>query len=180
MVEKVEFLPKSGERLSDPNYSTQIVPTQPAIKQIRAKGEMIMLSGEYAHSIDPKGRVNFPAKLREELGIQFVVTRGLDNCLFVYSLDEWKVLSDTISALPISKARDFQRFFFSGAVQVEPDKQGRILLPTPLREHAKLTKDAVIIGAMNRAEIWDKERWDDTCGNMDSDKIALAMDEAGV
>lgn len=138
-----------------------------------------MLIGEYSHNIDAKGRVNFPAKLREGLGVRFILTKGLDGCLFVYSEKEWAVLEEKISQLPMSKARNIQRYLFSGATEVEPDKQGRILIPATLREHAGLEKEAWIIGASNRAEIWSKERWDQACGSLDSDTIADAMDELG-
>lgn len=138
-----------------------------------------MLIGEYQHSLDPKGRVNFPAKLREGLGAKFIITKGLDNCLFVYSEEEWKVLEDKIRALPVSKARGLQRFLFAGAVDVEPDKQGRVLIPANLREYAGLTKDVMVIGASVRAEIWDKDRWNQSCDDLTADMIAESMDELG-
>lgn len=138
-----------------------------------------MLIGEYAHSLDPKGRVNFPVRLRETLGTRFIITKGLDNCLFVYSEDEWKILEQKIGALPISKARGLQRFLFAGAAEVEPDKQGRILIPANLREHASLDKDVMIIGASNRAEIWDSKRWKENSEELTSEMVADAMDELG-
>ncbi len=121
-----------------------------------------MLMGEYLHTIDSKGRLILPAKFREELGEQFIATKGLDNCLFVYSKDEWVILENKLKQLPLAKpeARAFVRFFFSGAAEMECDKQGRILLPTNLREHAKLDKDIVVIGVSNRIEIWSKVLWD--------------------
>lgn len=136
-----------------------------------------MLIGEYQHTLDAKGRVNFPAKLRESLGSCFIIAKGLDNCLAVYSGEEWKVLEDRIRSLPIAKSRQLQRFFFSGAAEVEPDKQGRVLIPTNLREYAGLDKDIMIIGASVRAEIWDKDRWIESCSGMTSDMIAQAMDD---
>lgn len=138
-----------------------------------------MLIGEYSHSLDVKGRVNFPAKLREGLGNRFILTKGLDGCLFVYSEQEWLVLEDKIRTLPMSKARNLQRFLFAGAVDVEPDKQGRVLIPANLREYAGLDKDVMIIGASVRAEIWDKQRWEESCGDLTSDMVAQAMDELG-
>lgn len=138
-----------------------------------------MLIGEYQHSLDAKGRVNFPAKLREGLGARFIVTRGLDDCLFVYSEAEWGVLEDKIRALPMSKARALQRFLFASAVDVEPDKQGRILIPANLRAYAGLDKDIMIIGASVRAEIWNKERWEQNCASLTADDVAEAMDELG-
>lgn len=138
-----------------------------------------MLIGEYVHSVDPKGRVNFPSKLREDFGDRFIVTKGLDNCLFCYSLTEWEKIEEKIAALPISKSRGLQRFLFAGAVQAEPDKQGRILIPQNLREYAGLCRDVMIIGASNRVEIWDKEAYEADCMKVSSDTVATAMDELG-
>ena len=138
-----------------------------------------MLIGEYQHTLDPKGRVNFPARLRESLGSTFIITKGLDNCLYVYSREEWKVLEDKIRALPMSKSRNLQRFFFAGAAEAEPDKQGRVLIPAHLREYAGLTKDVTVIGASVRAEIWDSERYQSSCEELTSDSIAESMDELG-
>ncbi len=138
-----------------------------------------MLIGEYAHNIDVKGRLNFPARLREDLGIRFVITKGLDNCLFVYSQEEWANLEQKIKSLPMSKARNLQRFLFAGACEVEPDKQGRVLIPANLREYAGLEKDVMVIGASNRAEIWDRDRWMQECSQLDSQSVADAMDELG-
>ena len=138
-----------------------------------------MLIGEYQHTLDPKGRVNFPARLRESLVSTFIITKGLDNCLYVYSMEEWKVLEDKIRALPMSKSRNLQRFFFAGAAEAEPDKQGRVLIPAHLREYAGLTKDVTVIGASVRAEIWDSERYQSSCEELTSDSIAESMDELG-
>lgn len=119
--------------------------------------------GEYLHTIDNKGRLIFPAKFREELGENFIATKGLDNCLFVYSREEWAILENKLKQLPIAKpeARAFVRFFFSGAAELECDKQGRVLLPQNLRDHAKLDKDVIVIGVSSRIEIWSKEAWDE-------------------
>jgi len=119
--------------------------------------------GEYLHTIDNKGRLIFPAKFREELGEKFIATKGLDNCLFVYSPAEWAILENKLKQLPLAKpeARAFVRFFFAGAAELEADKQGRVLLPAPLRDHARLDKDVVIIGVSTRIEIWGKEAWDE-------------------
>ena len=121
-----------------------------------------MFMGEFQHSIDPKGRLIVPVKYRDELGDIFVVTKGLDNCLFVYPMAEWKNMEEKLRALPFTQAdaRTFSRFFFSGAAECEIDKQGRILLPPPLRAYAKLDKDVVLIGVSTRVEIWDKEAWE--------------------
>lgn len=121
-----------------------------------------MLMGEYLHTIDAKGRLILPAKFREELGELFIVTKGLDNCLFVYAKEEWAILEGKLKQLPLAKpeARAFVRFFFAGAAEVECDKQGRVLLPTNLREYAQVEKDVVILGVSNRVEIWSKSVWD--------------------
>ncbi len=135
-----------------------------------------MFMGEYFHTVDGKGRLIIPAKFREGLGETFVVTKGLDNCLFVYPSQEWKVLEEKLRALPFTKkdARAFVRFFFSGATECELDKQGRILLPANLRGYANLEKDVVVIGVSSRVEIWSKETWKkySTEAEMDYEDIA--------
>ncbi|WP_106497716.1 division/cell wall cluster transcriptional repressor MraZ [Lentibacillus sp. Marseille-P4043] len=122
-----------------------------------------MFMGEFQHNIDTKGRIIVPAKFREELGDSFVVTRGLDKCLFAYPMEEWKLLEEKLKKLPLTKkdARAFTRFFFSGAVECEIDKQGRINIPQPLRNYATLNKECVVIGVSNRIEFWASENWDD-------------------
>ncbi|WIW71664.1 division/cell wall cluster transcriptional repressor MraZ [Anaerosinus gibii] len=133
-----------------------------------------MLMGEYSHIVDTKGRMILPAKFREELGTSFILTKGLDNCLFIYEASEWSVLEGKLKQLPLSKpeARAFMRFFFSGATQTECDKQGRILIPSNLREYAKLDKDVVVIGVLNRVEVWDKNSW-----NSYNDQLSPAVTE---
>lgn len=121
-----------------------------------------MFMGEYQHSIDEKGRLIIPAKFRDALGPTFVVTRGLDNCLFVYPEKEWSAMEQKLKALPLMKsdARAFTRFFLAGATECELDKQGRVNIPANLREHAGLDKECVVIGVSSRVEIWSKENWD--------------------
>ena len=121
-----------------------------------------MFMGEYQHTIDAKGRMIVPAKFREGLGEQFVLTRGLDQCLFGYPMSEWKLIEEKLKALPLTKkdARAFTRFFFSGATECELDKQGRINIASPLLSYAKLEKECVVIGASNRIEMWSKEIWE--------------------
>jgi len=121
----------------------------------------IMFIGEYSHAIDDKGRVAVPAKFRKLLQSGAVVTRGLDNCLFLYMKEEWQKLAEQISAAPINKAnsRAFSRFMLAGAVELEFDKQGRILLPEYLRQHASLRKNVILAGLYNRIEIWDEGVW---------------------
>ncbi|MCM3739141.1 division/cell wall cluster transcriptional repressor MraZ [Oceanobacillus luteolus] len=122
-----------------------------------------MFMGEYKHNVDTKGRMIVPAKFREELGETFVVTRGLDKCLFAYPMNEWKVIEEKLKQLPLTKkdARAFTRFFFSGAVECEVDKQGRINIPANLRTYAELEKECVVIGVSERVEIWANEKWED-------------------
>ncbi|MBP1763091.1 MAG: cell division protein MraZ [Firmicutes bacterium] len=117
--------------------------------------------GEYQHNVDSKGRIILPAKFRELLGELFVATKGLDRCLFIYPQEEWSVLEEKLKKLPLAKpeARAFVRFFFSGAAELEFDKQGRVLLPTNLREYAGLGKDITVVGVSNRIEIWDRQLW---------------------
>lgn len=125
-------------------------------------GAEYMFMGEFQHNIDTKGRIIVPSKFREELGATFVVTRGLDQCLFAYPMTEWKVLEENLKKLPLTKrdARAFTRFFFSGAIECEIDKQGRINIPQTLRTYASLEKECVIIGVSNRIEIWSHSTWE--------------------
>ncbi len=143
-----------------------------------------MFMGEYQHNMDTKGRVIIPAKFREELGEKFVATRGLDNCLFVYPMNEWSVLENKLSSLPLTSknARTFVRFFFSGANECELDKQGRISIPANLRDYANLSKETVIIGLANRIELWSKDRWDKYLEDAEDsyEDIAAAMEELGI
>ncbi|OEH93956.1 division/cell wall cluster transcriptional repressor MraZ [Bacillus solimangrovi] len=120
-----------------------------------------MFIGEFHHNIDQKGRLTIPVKFRDQLEGAFIVTRGLDQCLFGYPIEEWKVLEQKLKSLPLTKkdARMFTRFFFSGAAEVEIDKQGRINIPAPLREYATLEKECMVIGVSGRFEIWSKDRW---------------------
>ncbi len=138
-----------------------------------------MFMGEYNHTIDPKGRVIIPSKFREVLGDEFVVTKGLDGCLFVYDNNEWTAFEEKLKALPITNkdARKFVRFFLAGAASVEVDKQGRILIPAVLREFSELQKDVVLIGVGGRVEIWSKERWEGASTYEDMDEIAEHMAE---
>lgn len=136
-----------------------------------------MLIGEFQHNIDAKGRVIVPARFREDLGDRFYVAKGLDHCLFVFSPQEWERLQEKVCAMPISKARRLQRFFFSGAAEVVPDKQGRVLIPQPLREYAGLAKDVTFIGTSSRAELWSTDRWNAFNADLTEESIAEAMDE---
>lgn len=143
-----------------------------------------MFIGEYQHSLDGKGRLIIPSKFRDYLGLEFVMTKGLDNCLFVYPKSEWNVLENKLKTLPLTNkdARAFIRFFFAGATECTLDKQGRVLIPSNLREHSMLGKEAVIIGVATRMEIWSKEEWkkyneDDS---LSYENIAEKMAELGI
>ncbi|HHV96436.1 MAG TPA: division/cell wall cluster transcriptional repressor MraZ [Clostridiaceae bacterium] len=143
-----------------------------------------MFYGEYLHSLDAKGRMIVPAKFREELGEKFILTKGLDECLFAYSLEEWSNLEQKLKTLPFTDkdVRAFVRFFFAGANECELDKQGRILIPQNLRDYAKLEKELYVIGVSTRVEIWDKNKWEEYCrgDNMSPDKIAEKMAMLGI
>ena len=141
-----------------------------------------MFMGEYNHTIDAKGRLIVPSKFREQLGNEFVVTKGLDGCLFVYSNEEWQLIEERFREKPLTSkdARKFMRFFFAGATSCEVDKQGRILIPANLREYAGIDKDVVSVGVLSRVEIWSKDRWMDNGDYDDMDEIAEPMAELGL
>ena len=147
-------------------------------------GERIVLIGEYEHSLDGKGRLIMPAKLREDMGERFIITAGLDGCLFGFSLTEWNKFEDKLKALPITNknARTFVRFFLSGATECELDKQGRFLITGKLRENANLEKDVTLIGAGTRIEIWDREKWQKQTDeeNISLEEIEQNMAELGI
>jgi len=141
-----------------------------------------MFMSEYSHSVDPKGRLIVPAKFREDLGETFVVSKGMDGCLFVYANEDWKAFEQKLTSLPLinKEARQFVRFFLAGAAQVELDKQGRILLPSNLRDFAGLEKDVVLVGVGSRVEIWSKEKWDTMSADEDMDNITAVMADLGL
>lgn len=143
-----------------------------------------MLIGEYEHSVDPKGRLIMPAKLREDIGEKFVITKGLDGCLFAYSLAEWKNFEEKLRSFPLTNkdARALIRFFLAGAIECEIDKQGRFLVSGNLREFAGIEKEVVIIGVLSRLEIWSKEKWAEYSEkeNKQADEIAQNMAELGI
>ena len=141
-----------------------------------------MFMGEYNHTIDAKGRMIVPSKFREQLGNEFVVTKGLDGCLFVYPNEEWHNIEEKFRTVPLTTkdARKFSRFFFAGAATCELDKQGRILIPPVLREFADLQKDVVSVGVLNRIEIWSKDNWLEWNSYDDMDEIAEHMADLGL
>ena len=142
-----------------------------------------MFMGEYSHSIDAKGRLIMPAKFREQLGDEFVVTKSPDKCLYVYTNEEWKNFEEKLATLPITNkgTRQFVRFFLAGAATCEADKQGRILLPAVLREYAELDKEVVLAGTSKRIEIWNKDRYlaDQKEYEDNIDEIASNMESFG-
>ncbi len=131
-----------------------------------------MFMGEYHHNIDEKGRLIIPAKFRETLGNKFIITRGIEKCLYIYSQEDWDKIVKKLNTLPFTKkdARIFIRSFFSGAALIEVDRQGRINIASPLVGHAGLTKECVIIGANDRIEVWDKASWDEFL-NVNAEKL---------
>lgn len=136
-----------------------------------------MLKGTFNQSMDVKGRMSFPAKLREVIGERFIVTKGIDGCLFVYSMEDFEAKAQKIKSLPLAKARALQRSFMGWACEVEADKQGRILVPASLREVAKLEKDIVVVGVSDRCEIWDKQLWDDFNNSVDDEEMMSALED---
>lgn len=137
--------------------------------------------GTFEHGLDAKGRVIFPAKLREDLGESFVVTLGLDGCLFAYPMDQWEDFVNRLKELPGTKeARKLQRYFLAGAAPCEADKQGRVLIPANLRERAGLSKEIVFVGVLQKIEIWSKERWEENEDYGNVDDIAEHMSEFGL
>lgn len=141
-----------------------------------------MFMGEYSHSIDEKGRLIIPSKFRDELGETFVLTRGLDGCLYVYPQPEWNKLEAKLRALPLTNknARTITRFLVSGAAACELDRQGRISVPQALREYAGLTKEVVLTGSIERIEIWDKAKWTENSRYEDMESIELGLQDCGV
>ncbi len=138
-------------------------------------GVIFMFMGEYHHAIDSKGRLIIPSRVREDLGDEFIVTRGLEGCLFVYPKTEWDLIIQKYKQLPDTKDRRyFMRIFLSGATICELDKQGRVNIPMPLVEYASLEKDCIIIGVDERLEVWSKERWDSFISNNEANLSEIA------
>ncbi|OGZ00267.1 MAG: cell division/cell wall cluster transcriptional repressor MraZ [Candidatus Liptonbacteria bacterium RIFCSPLOWO2_01_FULL_52_25] len=143
-----------------------------------------MLLGEHRHNLDAKGRVAIPAKFKDVLAAGAIVTRGLDNCLFIFASKEWEALAAKLTALPLAQAnsRAFVRLMLAGAVDASLDNQGRILIPDYLRRYAELKKQVVIAGLMNRVEVWDQEKWEAYKKKTESasDEIAEKLGELGI
>ena len=143
-----------------------------------------MLIGEYEHTLDVKGRLIMPSKLRDDIGDKFIITKGLDGCLFGFSLNEWEQFEEKLKSLPLTNknARDFVRFFLSGAVSIEIDKQGRFLVASNLREYASMEKEVVIIGVGTRIEFWSKENWNkyNNSDSISAENLAENMTMLGI
>lgn len=139
-----------------------------------------MFVGEFSHNIDSKGRIIMPVKFREQLGEHFMITKGLDGCLFVYPMEEWDKVAENLSKLPSNQknARFLQRTFLSGASEAEPDKQGKVLITQPHREYAQLKKEVIIIGVSKRVEIWDAELWKNYSMPQESEEFMTAEEAA--
>ena len=143
-----------------------------------------MLTGEFNHSIDTKGRLIIPSKFRDILGDDFVITKGLDGCLFLYPANEWKIFEEKLRTLPLTNknARTFTRFFLGSAVDGGLDKQGRVLISSALRAFAGLDKEVALVGVLDRVEIWDKAKWDENNTEVEEnmDDIAAHMEDLGL
>ncbi len=145
------------------------------------KKVLLMFMGEFDHTVDAKGRIIVPSKFRDDLGDEFVITLGLDGCLFAYPNSEWQAFVEKLKTLPGTKdARQLQRYFMAGAAACQTDKQGRILIPARLRDNAALDKDIVFVGVLNKIEIWNKTRWEKNNDYDDVDSIAEHMSQYGI
>ncbi len=141
----------------------------------KSGGVSTLLTGTYYHNLDSKSRLILPARLKADLGERFYITRWLDDCLVVFSAAEWQKICERVKDLPVGRSRDVQRFLFANAVEMEPDSHGRIVIPQELRTHSGIDKEVAIIGVMNRAEIWDKQRWLDKSESMSIDMLEDKM-----
>jgi MraZ protein len=139
-----------------------------------------VLFGEYRCVLDEKGRLNFPARFRDELGERFIITRWLDNCVVAFPEGEFGRVAQTLAATGLAQGRDLKRFVYANASEAVPDKQGRILVPAPLREHAGLGREVVVIGVESHAEIWDADAWRQMQPRLASDTVAGKMEELGI
>lgn len=142
-----------------------------------------MLIGEFSHGMDKKNRIIIPSKLRDGLGETFIMTKGLDSCLYIYPKNEWQIFEQKLKSLPLTdkNVRSFVRFFFSGANEMEPDKMGRVLIPQSLLSYAGIEGEVVSVGMMDRVEVWSKEKWEAyNESEMDMDTIAEKMNELGI
>ena len=134
------------------------------------------LKGNFSQTMDVKGRMSFPQKLRDEIGDRFIVTKGIDGCLFVYSLENFEAICEKLRAIPMIRGRAIQRNIMSWAIEVEADKQGRILIPQNLREQAGLSKERIVSGVFDRCEIWDKQRFEEVNAEVDEEELMKALE----
>ena len=140
------------------------------------KGERPMFMGEFNHSLDEKGRIVIPSKFRDELGSSFVITQGLDGCLYIYPEERWQKFAESLGSLPGNKeGRQLQRYFLSNAVACEPDKQWRVILPLKLRENAGIEKELVFVGVLDKIEIWSGKKWAESSSFDSMDDVAEHM-----
>lgn len=141
-----------------------------------------MLIGEYNQNLDAKGRINIPAKFRDDLGGSFVVSKGLDNCANIYPKCEWERFKQELYTVPASKRRSLQRFFFSGAEECAVDSQGRVVIPPRIREYAALEKEIVVVGVSDKVEIWNRDKWEEYMNSpeFDAEAVADIMEELGI
>jgi MraZ protein len=162
--------------------TASVIPANAGIQ--KRKRNIFMLLGEYNHNLDPKGRMAMPAKFRDKLAAGAIITRGIDNCLFVFANAEWEELAKKLMALPLAQAnsRAFVRLMMAGATDVAVDAQGRILVPDYLRKYAGLKKEVVVAGLYNRIEIWDRDAWQSykTKTESSSEEIAEKLGELGI
>ncbi len=135
-----------------------------------------MLTGTYTNQLDDKGRLNFPAKMRAEMGETFVITRWLDGCIVAFPAGKWDKISEMLAELPMVKSREVRRFLMAKAEEVATDKQGRILIPATLREHAGIEKETVVLGVGTHAEIWSKSSYEKMCESIDTEKLEEIME----
>lgn len=138
------------------------------------------LMGTYNQSMDVKGRMSFPVKFREIIGERFIVTRGIDHCLLVFSPEDFDRLNEKFREMPLASGRDIIRFFTGSAIEAEADKQGRILVPQPLRDWAGLEKEVIVMGLTDRCEIWDRCRWEERSAKLDDDALLAALEGVGI
>lgn len=138
-----------------------------------------MFYGEYNHTIDAKGRLFIPAKLREKLGEEFIVARVFDKCICVYPTDEWERFTEKLESLPIAKDRRVRRYYYANAAEATVDAQGRVTISQPNREYASLEKDVVIVGSRSHLEIWSADAWNKEISGIDCDKITEELVELG-
>ena len=151
-------------------------------KTLNPESTISMFMGEYNHTLDEKGRLIIPSKFREGLGHEFVITKGMDGCLFGFPMDEWENFEEKLKSLPMTnkEARQFVRFFLAGAADIEPDKSGRMLIPNNLREYAGITREVVLIGVGGRIEIWSRENYDNSVSYSDLDEMSEHMFALGL